>query len=72
MDRTGIREMIKCLSRLNHKNMYMNDFLETWHKSDDEIAAVQQYLETGGVTGEQAAADLAWALINTKEFLYRH
>ena len=39
MDRTGIREMIKCLSRLNHKNMYMNDFLETWHKSDDEIAA---------------------------------
>jgi hypothetical protein len=42
------------------------------YPTDDEIAAVQQYLETGGVTGEQAAADLAWALINTKEFLYRH
>ena len=39
MDRTGIREHIKCLSKLNFKNMYMKDFLETWHKSDDEIAA---------------------------------
>ena len=31
MDRTGIREHIKCLSKLNFKNMYMKDFLETWH-----------------------------------------
>ncbi|MDL2207887.1 knotted carbamoyltransferase YgeW [Desulfovibrio sp. OttesenSCG-928-M14] len=39
MDRTGIREQIKALSTLNYKGMYLNDFLETWHKSDDEIAA---------------------------------
>lgn len=56
MDRTGIREMIKCLSRLNHKNMYMNDFLETWHKSDDEIAAtfavadILRGLRTNGIS----------------------
>ncbi len=39
MDRTKIRELINKLSLLNYKSMYMNDFLETWHKSDDEIAA---------------------------------
>ena len=39
MDRTRIREMIKCLAHLDYNGMYMHDFLETWHKSDDEIAA---------------------------------
>lgn len=39
MDKTGIMEMIKDLSRLDYKDMYMNDFLLTWEKSDDEIAA---------------------------------
>lgn len=33
---------------------------------------MKQYLDGSGVTREQAANDLAWALINTKEFLYRH
>lgn len=42
------------------------------YPTEEEIAAVQQYLQGGDVTAEQAAADLAWALINTKEFLYRH
>ena len=39
MDRLKIRERINQLSMLNYKGMYLNDFLETWHKSDDEIAA---------------------------------
>lgn len=39
MDKTGIIEMIKDLARLDYKDMYMNDFLLTWEKSDDEIAA---------------------------------
>lgn len=39
MDRTRIRSQIKQLASLNAKGMYMHDFLETWHKSDDEIAA---------------------------------
>jgi knotted carbamoyltransferase YgeW len=39
MDRIRVREQIKQLAALNFKGMYMNDFLETWRKTDDEIAA---------------------------------
>jgi knotted carbamoyltransferase YgeW len=39
MDRTRIREMITALTRHDYAGMYMNDFLETWHKTDDEVAA---------------------------------
>jgi hypothetical protein len=37
-----------------------------------ELAAAEQYFDTGGLRPDQAVNDLAWALINTKEFLYRH
>ena len=37
-----------------------------------ELADAQQYLQTKGLNLKQATNDLAWALINTKEFLYRH
>lgn len=37
-----------------------------------ELAVVREYAQTEGLTRPQAVADLAWALINTKEFLYRH
>ncbi|MDR2851081.1 MAG: knotted carbamoyltransferase YgeW [Desulfovibrio sp.] len=42
MDRARIREMIKNFAQLDYKNMHMHDFFETWHKSDDEIAATFQ------------------------------
>jgi hypothetical protein len=38
----------------------------------DEIAAADGYLQTKGLPRQQAVNDLAWALFNTKEFLYRH
>lgn len=42
------------------------------YPTPDELATAQGYLQRSGLTPQQAAADLAWALINTKEFLYRH
>lgn len=38
----------------------------------EEAMVAQQYYATGGLDVRQATNDLAWALINTKEFLYRH
>ena len=39
MDVVKIKELIKRLARLDYDDMYLNDFLLTWDKSDDEIAA---------------------------------
>lgn len=36
----SIKSMIKELETLDHRNMYNNDFLLTWEKTDDEIQAV--------------------------------
>lgn len=39
MDALRIKQLIGKLSNLNYKDMYLNDFLLTWEKSDQEIAA---------------------------------
>ncbi len=39
MDTIRIGEMIKQLAKLSYRNMYLNDFLLTWEKSDDEVQA---------------------------------
>jgi hypothetical protein len=37
-----------------------------------EVAAVLEYGRADGVTPRQTLEDLCWALVNSKEFLYRH
>ena len=39
MDKVRIEELIRKLGRLDFRGMYLDDFLLTWEKSDDEIAA---------------------------------
>jgi hypothetical protein len=40
--------------------------------TDDEIRTALHYIKNQGLKPRQALNDLAWALINSKEFLYRH
>jgi len=42
------------------------------YPSQEEFVVADQYLQTKGLALRQAISDLVWALINTKEFLYRH
>jgi len=38
----------------------------------EEVAKIDAYVKSGVVKGREAGIDLAWALINSDEFLYRH
>ena len=37
-----------------------------------EMTAAQDYFSRAGLSQRDAICDLVWALINSKEFLYRH
>jgi knotted carbamoyltransferase YgeW len=40
VDKIGIKGLVKDLARLRTEAMYLNDFLLTWDKNDDEIEAI--------------------------------
>jgi len=50
--------------------IYMN--ILSRDPTQNELAAAEEYFRTDGLKPNEAINDLAWALINTKEFLYRH
>ena len=61
-------------SRRNRRGLIRSLYLNilSRHPTPAELAAALEYFKTSGVNQRQAAGDVAWALINTKEFLYRH
>jgi len=40
--------------------------------TEDELKMVEAYFQSGKVARREAAVDVAWSLINSSEFLYRH
>ena len=40
--------------------------------TDADVKAVEEYAKAGGTKGREMWIDLAWALINSPEFLLRH
>jgi hypothetical protein len=42
------------------------------YPTSEEKAVAEKYFKSKGVNKKQASMDLAWALINSKEFLFRH
>jgi hypothetical protein len=40
--------------------------------TEEEVKTVLGYSQSAGVSARETALDLAWALINSDEFLYRH
>ena len=52
------------------KMIYLN--ILSRYPTESEQAAVEEYFKTSKLKTNQAAVDLVWTLINSKEFLYRH
>ena len=52
------------------RRVYLN--LLSRYPTKQELQTALTYAKTDGLLPRQAAADLVWALINSKEFLYRH
>ena len=68
-----LRELIRTAkgnSRFLITAMYLK--ILSRYPTQPEIAAAEDYARAKGLNTRQAVNDLAWALINTKEFLYRH
>jgi len=50
--------------------IYLN--IMSRYPTQDELIVGEKYFQTKRINTRQAANDIVWALVNTKEFLYRH
>ena len=66
----GLIRAAKGNRRMLINMIYLN--ILSRYPTQAELAAAEEYFRTKGINFRQAVNDLAWALINTKEFLYRH
>ncbi len=67
----GIRSIIRSGPPIQAVNRLYLTILSRF-PTPDEIHCIQEYLQSGAANRQQAMQDLAWALINSVEFLYRH
>jgi hypothetical protein len=68
-----LRELMK-RSRGNMEQMFRGTYMLILSRSPtpEEMAAARKYATASKLNPKQAQEDLAWALVNSKEFLYRH
>lgn len=69
----GLRRLL--LADMRNPRQAVNDIYLTIlsrFPTDEELGAVAGYARGGAAKGREAAIDIAWALINSSEFLYRH
>jgi hypothetical protein len=66
----GLIRSAKGNRRMLVNMVYLN--ILSRYPTQAELAAAQEYFQTKGMNTRLATNDLVWALINTKEFLYRH
>jgi hypothetical protein len=66
----GLIRTAKGNRRMLINMIYLN--ILSRYATQAELAAALKYFQTKGINTRQATNDVAWALINTKEFLYRH
>ena len=52
------------------KNLYLS--ILSRYPTEEEVKIVNTYATSSGLNRRQAAVDIAWALINSSEFVYRH
>jgi len=74
IERSGRLRLLMQSSRRNPLKAVTGLYLTILSRppTEEELKIVRDYSQSGTVTGQEALADLTWALINSAEFLYRH